>query len=225
MILTFLRKQIILIAAILVAIFSFYGKCQSDRKAMQVTDLLHASTDSGKRWIDAYNREHLSKLVLVGERNQMSQLHRSQIDSMAKVLKIKPKQVSGLTTTGVAVSGSVGAATHVIKVIDTVEGLPIGWEGNYFEYSDDYTSMTGYIDIAHKDTCRNEIGEVDTCSVPGSVIIFYNIDVPIKQVVYWRRKHSFLGVFRYGRKVTTMDVSSSNPNVKITNFESLQIKK
>lgn len=224
MIVSFLRKQIVIIAALLVAIFSFYGKCKSDRKAAVVIDLLNASNDSGNRWVDAYNREHLSKLVLVGERNQLSQLHKSQIDSVAKLLKIRPKQVSGVTTTGVSVSGSVEASTHIFKVFDTIQGLPIGWEGNYFDYSDDYLRMQGYVDIAHKDTCINELGAIDTCEVAGKAIIFYSIDVPIKQVVYWRRKHSFIGLFRYGRKVTTMDVSSSNPNVKIVTFESLQVK-
>lgn len=216
---------IVTISALLLgsALIAFAHGCKSNRK--EITHMVEAKADTGRRWTDDDSIRHFTKMVEEGNMENVEALHKQQMDSVCRLLNLARKQVSGITTAQAQVSGRVEAPLVQVTPKDTIQGLPVGWEGNRFTWSDSFTHIEGYVDIAHKELCVDSLtGKADTCEVPGKAIVFYKVDVPIKYVTYWRRKHKVLW-FRVGRKIYYMDISSKNPNAEILNFEAIQINK
>lgn len=216
---------IITVSALLLgsALIAFAHGCKSNRK--EITHMVEAAADTGRHWTDDDSIRHFTKMVEEGNAENIEALHKYQMDSVCKLYNLALKQISNVTNAHAQVSGTAVVPLTPVGIHDTVAGMPVGWQGNYFVYADSFTRITGYIDIAHMQLCIDSItGQQDSCMVEGKAVLAYKVDVPIKYVVYWKRKHKVLW-FRVGRKIYYMDISSKNPNAEILNFESIQVNK
>lgn len=218
-------KLIIACAALLVAAFAFcLRSCRNADKANRITQIAKAAQDTGTRRRDANNIEHLAKDAQVGTYKELAVFSKRQMDSAVKSVGIQRRQLGGVTNVDVEVSGTAQVPLQTITIHDTIHGFPVGWQGNYFNYEDSFAVITGYVDIEHYERCPDSItGGSDSCLVPGKATIFWRNDVPVTVVEYWKPKHKFLWFIRR-RKIIRTDVSSKNPNARITNFTSLKVR-
>lgn len=212
-----MKTKIIVVASALLlgVLLSLWATCNKGKPVAQIATAIQ---DTGKRWSDQYGTEHLTKQVERGSYKELAVFSQRQMDSALKTYKINRKQLQGITNTQATVSGMGEAQVVPATMVDSVPGVPIGWEGNYFEWTDSFTKIEAYVDIAHDEV----MADSSICTIPGKAVVFYTVNVPISHVTYWRRKHKFLW-FRVGRKIYYMDVSSKNPNAVISNFQTIQV--
>lgn len=151
------------------------------------------TTDSVAYWRDKYGNEHMKVAQLTFEKTQL-------VDSISKVLKIKPKQVTKYVKTGIRVDTVVRPVVTTVIEKDPVTGrVDTVFDLNYVD--------RGYI---HVQANKHEI----------TVGVYAEINV----TDYWKRKHRFLGI-SYGQKVKYTDIGTDNPYVHLVNPTSVTIEK
>lgn len=152
--------------------------------------------DSATYWRDQYGREHVRRSIVQAERDMVRALYPTLLDSMARLLKVRPKQIR-------TIAGVSGKATDTVKVptyipyADTTAGSELN---RCFTYRDDYTALQGCVDTG------------------GEATMIYSIEVPVTLTTFYKRRW-FLG-----RKRWYVDGSSANPAVSLTGLQGLEIK-
>lgn len=218
-------KYIFGIAAFIAAFFLFWNQrtgCKARHDVKEIKSIAAAAQDTGKRWTDQQGHQHLTKKVLEGAARNTDVFTKSQMDSVCKLRDIARKQLRDYVKANIGVSGGFQAPVDVVTIHDTVPGLPIGWRGQHFNWSDTFTRFEAYVDLPHRDTCRNpETGAIDSCDAPARATCFYSVAVPVEWVGYWQRKHRFL-FLRYGKKIGYVDITSKNPNATIVDLTALK---
>lgn len=218
-------KYILGIAAAIAAIALLWSQrtgCKARHDVKQIKAIAEAKQDPGKRWVDDQGNKHLTKKVEEGAARNTDVFTKAQMDSVCKLRDIDRKQLRDYVKANIGVSGGFQTEVKVITIHDTVAGLPIGWKGQHFNWRDTFTRFEAYVDLPHKDTCRNpETGAIDSCTAPAKATCFYSVDVPVEWVGYWRRKHHFLFI-RYGKKIGYVDITSKNPNATIIDLTALK---
>lgn len=179
------------------AIFAYKG-CKKNEFRKQATQVASVQYDSVKHWHDLWNTEHATKELIQGEKKVLDLFYKHRIDSLAKRLHLRDKQIQDMTEVLMRAEGSYTTDVEYITVHDTIPGLAPDWSGMNFEWHDKYLKTTGFVDSS-------------------KAVVFYSIDVPVHITTYWKRKW-FLGKKRY-----YIDGFSPNPNVKILGLTGIKI--
>lgn len=147
-------------------------------------------------WVDSYNQLHVKARNLYVQKLSASK----SVDSIAKLLKIKVKNIEGISKTDLAVDLNVKPKVEIkyVKVpceendsLEIVEKYDIHW-------SDDYMSVSGTIG-----------GGDDSIHVSG-------IDT-LSRVDYTKRSW-FLG-----KKKHYVDFNNKNPHIKVTGYKGIEV--
>jgi hypothetical protein len=150
----------VLLWAVIVTVVAWRG-CRKD--VTRHSGVLAQVQDSGRYWRDAYNREHATRLVVEADRDVVRALYPGMLDSMARLLKVKPRRIETVTGANAKVHDTI---TAPMWYKDSV-----GREGERcFAYGDEWTTVTGCVDTT------------------GKVALEYSIDVPVTVVTYWKRR-------------------------------------
>jgi hypothetical protein len=199
------QTYIIILAIALGLVLSLFlmRGCGKHKEKKQIEQITAGITDSGKYWKDKYGIEHLEKLQIVGSKANTDVFFKNYKDSISKILNIKTKQLTGLTNTVAELQGIINTGLVADTIHDTIPGLPIGWTGKSFMWTDSFFSIKGYVDTSN-------------------VTIFYKGIINLQYTTYWKRKHKFLGL-KFGKKLYYIDASSPNKNLHITGLQNIQI--
>lgn len=158
----------VLLYALILTVVAWRG-CRND--ARRPGGLVEQVTDSSGYWRDQYNREHATRLEVQADRDVVKALYPGLLDSIARLLKVRPKQIK-------SVAGAVGVVHDTITVPAWYRDSVGGDSTRCFAYVDNWTLVTGCVDTA------------------GMVQLEYTIDVPVTVTTYWRRRW-WLGRKRY----------------------------
>lgn len=153
-----------------------------------------APADTGKRWYDAYENEHVKVKALEQSQAAFNILYKKEKAESAKLLGIKEKQIEGLQMMVATLQGSLNA-----PVDNTVRG--------------DTTSSAVFVD---------PWSIFKTFTVGDKQTLNYNIRVPIKFIPYWERKYKFLGV-PFGKVEHFIDASTTNKNVRLDSVKAVSV--
>jgi hypothetical protein len=168
-----------------------FKSCVDKRDAKQTAIQL---TDSSVYWRDMYNREHVTRKIVQADRDLVRQLYPKLLDSVARLLKVRPRQVK-------SVAGVVATVHDTIYTPFPVHDTLLAQQGDIcFSYRDDWMGVQGCADSS------------------GYVQLIYSVDVPVSLATYYRRRW-FLG-----RKRWYVDGSSDNPNVRLSGLSKIQIR-
>lgn len=189
-------KRIILGAAVILALLLFPWNCDNQDIANQSKDVSDKKIDLSQVqiWKDKYNNEHY-KLERLQVDKSVLQVH---ADSLAKLLKIKPKQVQSYTHIKSGVSLDQKLKSEI--KYDTIweDGFKTVIEYRPFSYNDKWIDIKG------------DIGKSDSIHIKGTDTL--------TKVNYWKRKW-FLGTKHY-----YSDFSNSNPYIKIEGLKQVEVK-
>lgn len=151
-------------------------------------------TDSSVYWRDMYSREHTVRKVVQADRDLVRQLYPKLLDSVARVLRVRPRQVK-------SVAGVIASVRDTILFPFPIHDTLTAQQGDVcFSYRDDWMGVQGCADSS------------------GYVQLIYSVDVPVSLATYYRRKW-FLG-----RKRWYVDGSSDNPNVRLSGLSKIEIR-
>lgn len=154
-------------------------------------------------WKDKYGNEHARVETLVLERSQLE----AKVDSVAKILKIKPKQVVKYVHTGLRIDTIVQATVDTLEIIrDTSTGKI------------DTIYALDFVDSSYGKVHLELHAKVPTN--PQYLQIGLNADVVVTE--YFKRNR-ILGL-RIGKKTYQTDVGTDNPYIRITDVKSIRSK-
>lgn len=193
----------ILIIIALICMVVSMQKCKAEQKLKSDMDAVNKFQDSSytseiKKWKDAYQKEHTRAENLTVDKVAMQIVS----DSVARLLKIKPKQVTAISLTGTEL------AITVKPKVDTTGWLKIVCpEG-------DTITIARTLDLDWSNTWMSITGHI---SDTGSIITITGKDT-IKRTDYWDRKHW------YSKKTWYSDFNISNPNINVTGYKGIELK-
>jgi hypothetical protein len=165
--------------------------------SMQTKSLQQQKIDltRAKVWQDKYNQTHIEL-----ERTKVDKaILEVQVDSLARILKIKPKQVESLTQ--IKSDINLDKPLTITNVVDTIQPKekgqsPIINKYTKFQYKDKWIDIVG--DVNHKNKIK--IQGQDT----------------LTKTDYWKKKW-FLGSRHY-----YSDISNKNPHINITGVKQVE---
>lgn len=190
--------RLLLFAIILVLLF--VATCHRKKKDPQTI-----VTPEAVNWRDKYNNEHAKVVLLSLEKGEMSK----KVDSLAKILKIKPKQVTKYVKADVKIDTIVTARLDTITKTDTITGKVDTLYSLNFMDSSTFEKNKKFIEI-----------QATVPSNPQKIRIAVWADIVVAD--YWERK-KILGM-SIGRKVYYTDIGTDNPYIQITNAQSARSK-
>lgn len=195
--------RLILYIILVIALIIGINKCRdhfrfsSDIKKVDKFENADYSSEL-KLWKDKYGNEHARVQNLVIENEAM----KYAADSVAKLLKIKPKAVSSISKTAFATDFEIPIIVDTVYV-DTLKCPENGYvaivKNQKISYKDNWTEISGNI------------------SDTGSHISYKSRDT-LSRVDYSKKKW-FLG-----KRHFYTDFSNSNPNVTVTGYKGLELK-
>lgn len=210
-------RNILLGAAIVVILFAIIATRSCIKHKEQVATITNIGAqvkDATRHYTDTYGTDHGQKDVQQGNIDALRVFYADKIDSLCKRLNIKQKQLQDMADVIAESNGHGETSVRVIRITDTIPGLPAGFQGKGFTYTDTGVVISGYI-------------QEDSTIYPDSLkaICIYSVSLPISTTIYWRRKHSFLKLFRWGKKKYTVDAFSENRNVTIKSITAIKVEK
>lgn len=200
------NKWVIILLLVLLAMFSF--STYFNNRLLKKDALAQAAlyTDMQKKltfYKDANDNYHARNARFEFDKKSYIDAHENEMDSMAKLLKIKTKQIDYFTKIASSNSGSVNTPLDTNKRIVFIPG-----ENRYdtveyykFNYLDKWLTLDGIIDS-------------------GKITANYTMKDSLLIVGFTRRE----GFLNLGKKRAYIDVSSSNPNVTFSNLEHIELK-
>lgn len=203
-------KYILTILAILACCFVFY-KCNEkkitpaqtkrliEQDKQQIADIKAAKEDTTVQ----LDNGHSERTASVGDVKQIEIFYKHKLDSVAKLLNIKTKQIDNVTDLKATMTSSSESDAF----------------GDMFGESN---SDNGILEFKIKDTCINGYAIVDVNT--RNLKRYEEINIPIHGTLYWKRKHH-IWFINWGRPIYKQDFSSDCPNVKIKEIQSIKIVK
>jgi uncharacterized protein DUF6549 len=202
-------KQIISLILIIVVVFSIKGCAEKARENEALRELSVINDSSLNRtiinWKDKYGNEHARVEQLFVEKKLLN----NKVDSIAGVLKIKPKQVTAFSKTGetIDIKGKLHvepvyrdtSKAHNLSDVYATNNIDTNKIGYNFSWADAWVNVKG------------NIGITDSINITGTDTL--------KRTDYWKRKW-FLGSKHY-----YTDFSNSNPHIKVTGFNGVELYK
>lgn len=189
----------VFIAIVLLSGWVFQVKtCNDAERFRQAQTVVKATGDSVRYWKDLWSKEHATRQMIEGDRETLHLVYGRKMDSLAKRLHLKQKQLQDMTEVLLRAEGQIKTVPVPDIRRDTVNGIEYVYQGQSFTWQDGYMSMTGYVDSA--------IAKVN-----------YSIDVELNVTKYWKRKW-FLG-----RKRRYIDAYCDNPNVQIKGLTGVKV--
>lgn len=133
---------IVVIAGLCIALFISVDRCNKNRKDADTNaGLATALQAKVSNWKDKYGTEHAEKLALVGNVKQLKAANIHLIDTVAKLLKVKPKHIRNIS------AGSIETSREVITKIDTLFLTADSTKQAYsFTYQDKWLDLKGEIE-------------------------------------------------------------------------------
>lgn len=204
-------KEILLIAGL--AIVTIFGvqQCRNKNslkseyaKALSVND---SNTFKMKTFVDENGKLNARVQTLEVDKQVYIVTHKKEIDSMAHALKVKPNNITSITTIGTTNSGSVttGLDTNS-RVVPRVT-----------EHGIVYDTIKFYTFKYDKDKWLYFDGQIDT----GKITVNYTFKDSLT-LVGIRKKTGFLGL---GPTKTFANVKSENPNTTYNSLKSIELTK
>jgi hypothetical protein len=206
----------ILIVLLLASTFFLIRKV--DQLSGERSQLLEAAQDSGhiaRTYINLHGQEVSKNIVLTQDLRNAKELKNNEAFKMASETKGVKKNLRNLEE----VSNTVLSTqfTLVLPLKDTLiskgVSLDTGW---WIHGVQPFFKTFNYVD-KYNNTLKGVIDQ-DTIQVEAQ------IPTDIEGVVYWQRKHKFLGI-RYGAKQSFSELKSTNPWVKIKDQHTIKIQK
>lgn len=200
-----LNKYLVVICCFLVLIEFFAIKsCNNNKKSIQITKYASiAISDSGKRYKDLWESEHLEKLQVIADKNTLEILFKNRIDSILKRNGIKKRQLVDFVKIE---TQSEGSLYSVLKP-DTV---------NIFQHYDSIVKVSTFSDdLINAKIYINPIND--------SVKLIYYISLSLEYSSYWKRPYKLLFI-RFGKKKLYVNVFSNNDNVYIKDVQSVKLQ-
>lgn len=164
-------------------------------------EALKGEQESAQIWSDMFGNEHAKVKQLTQEKEDMKR----QVDSIAEVLKIKPKTITKYVKAKAKIDTTVKGSPGEVIIYDTI-------------WADDGSFR---IDTVKEKT----LDFVDTSKVPSPLEIHakgdslsVKVDIDLSVVDYYKRTR-VLGL-RIGKKVHYTDIGTNNPYVKFNGAES-----
>lgn len=192
--LNFINKNGVLAVGIFVVLFLLrLNTCNHQGKTPPLTGV-----DSAKYWKDKYGNEHATLTQMSLDKEDLQK----RVDSIANVLKIKPKQVISYAKGKVIVDTVLVPDVVEVPVHDTITNT------DYIAYDLNYSDST-FIHIKGRIPSNPQKLEI-------------GVTANIVMTDYWKRK-KVLGL-RIGKKEHYTDIGTDNPYIKLTNAESFKLK-
>lgn len=188
--------KIAIITIAIVVLLTFPWNCDNKDIATQSKQVSDKKIDLSQVqvWKDKYNNEHYKLERLQVDKSVLQ----AQTDSLAKLLKIKSKQIQSFTNikSGIVIDKKVD---YSVKH-DTVwkDGKQIIIEYRPFSYKDKWIDIKG------------DLGKNDSIHIKGTDTL--------TKTDYWKRKW-FLGKKHY-----YSDFSNQNPYIKIQGLKQVEVK-
>jgi len=160
-----------------------------------------------KQYRDENNDMHDKIQTMTIDRDAFIATNKVFIDSIAKLNKIKSKNVTNITTVSTSTTGTFSAAidTPEITIADPNTGNPLIKDSIKVRTANFQDKFLVFKEYIAKDSIYGKYTYTDSLIYVGS------------------QKHSgFLGM---GKMKTFLDVSSNNPNTTITNAKSVELTK
>lgn len=193
----------ILIFLLIVLIFvlgfllkSQYKHKQTDNQVQKVIEYI----DTGFAWRDKSKYWHRQVEEISLSKQASDILFSKYKDSIAKILKIKSKQINSLLSLNEELKGTFIVPIKHDTLIQQVNGKEESIFGDSFHYNDSTLLMNGF--IAEK-----------------NVSVEYSVSINLQATSFWKKKW-FLG-----KKKTRFDVTCNNPNINISKLQEIKIIK
>lgn len=178
---------------LVVFMFMRINSCNSARQDREMKEL----KDSAQIYKDQSGNEHAKFQEATLQNDQMQEV----VDSMAKALKLKPKQVIKYVKAGFVIDTVLVAKSDTITVTDTITGEKI------VSYKLDFQDSS-FLKV-HAIVPQN----------PQKIEVGLNADVTLTE--YWKRK-KVLGL-SIGKKVYYSDIGTNNKYINISNAQSYKL--
>ena len=162
-------------------------------EAMEAAEL---RVDTLERYRDMAGSEHASRVVMEGSFATLSELYGRDMDSVARRLRIRERQLSALTTMGTRDTGRWLGTTEVIH--DTVYWGRRFRDGYRFTAGDRFTAIAGMVDSTGAD-------------------VEWELRDSLTVATYWRRRHL------WSRRELVLDAYSMNPKCTVSGLQGLRI--
>lgn len=111
---------IIIVALAVIIFFSVKGCLDAKKSISSMAHNYAIMQDSAKHWKDKFGQEHATKEVVSGQTKEIRTYYGAQIDSMAELLKIKPKQVKSIVYVPIKASFDLDSLRDALARIDTL---------------------------------------------------------------------------------------------------------
>lgn len=186
--------------------------CKAEKENKAITQIATTKDDTLTRRTDFTGKEHVQRDEEVGNANVINVFEKKKFDSVVKELGIAHKQLDEYAQATAQGGGNFDATMtntpEMPNASDTGLNLPPGWNGKGFSFGDTLLSLKGYL--------------LDSNRIKGTYKVKpFEIDI----AMMWKRKHTFLHLFRYGKKSWKVDASSPNPKISIVNIKAFKITK
>jgi hypothetical protein len=190
------KKALYITAAILlIAAVVSIRSCINNQIAIQNLKENLADTQTVKIWKDKYEKEHYQVKDLTGNIEMMKIVHAKIYDSLANILKIKPKEIIRIAKTDIVTHDTIIIPAENVPNDYVTQGCDTFKQT--FNYADQYTKIK--IDV------KDRFVKVD-----------YQTEDTLTAVTFI--KHTgFLGLY----KATYTDFTNSNPRSNIRGLKTL----
>jgi hypothetical protein len=195
-----MKRQSILLASVVVAtmvVVEAFRQANHYRTELAgAIQAVKAKEDTLMRYRDMAGSEHAGRLIVEASYATLSELYRRDMDSVARRLRIRPQQVTGVTSFGTLDTGSTLAP--VMYIHDTVYRGRAFHDAYRFTAGDRYIAIEGVADSA---------GAALDWSIRDSLTV----------TAYWKRRRVL------ARKRLYIDAYSVNPKCHVSGLEGMQI--
>lgn len=188
------------VVLLVLAIFFWRRTIYENEQMKSISSQNAALTGQVTSYKDENGKLHGKVEVLTGDKDAYTALYQHSLDSIAKVIGVKPKNITGVIQTGIKDSGHINT-----KKVDTVQVYVKGKDGKV-------DTVEAY-DISYNDTWISFKANLNS----GNFTADYTIRDSLTYTEYFKRK-GFLGL---GKKVNYLDVTATNPNISFTSMKSI----
>lgn len=199
---------IVAIAVLLIVGFAIFSRQRVVTGSLENIAEYKAKTEQEmKTYKDENGKLHGQVEVLVADKNTFLATYGQKLDSIAKVLDIKTKNIEQYVQIGIKTTGSIKSRIDTTYVIDTNKNNVTG---------ETTLDTTKTYQVNYKDNWMYFSGNI----VKDSFIANYNVKDSLTFITY-KKKTGFLGL---GKGKTLMDVTSTNPNASYFGIKGVELK-
>lgn len=205
------REKVIIIVFLFImgcAGFKFYRyKAGMEKQYTEAIAWANGKDETVKKYMDDNNDMHDKIQTMTVDRTAFINANKKFVDSIAKLNRVKPKNITSITTVSESTSDSFSAAidTPEITIADPNISKPGKGDSIKVRTANFKDKSLVFKEYIGKDSIFGKYTYTDSLIYVGS-----------------QKRSGFLGM---GKMKTFLDVSSNNPNTVITNAKSVQLVK